>query len=89
MLDWAADEISRLIGEGTPPGEIVVLAPFISDALRFSLLQKLSARGIAAHSHRPSRALRDEPATRCMLTLAKLAHPAFIAQPWIVRPDPR
>ena len=77
MLDWAADEISRLIGEGTPPGEIVVLAPFISDALRFSLLQKLSARGIAAHSHRPSRALRDEPATRCMLTLAKLAHPAW------------
>lgn len=75
MLDWAADEISQLIGKGTPPGEIVVLAPFISDALRFSLLEKLSTRGISAHSHRPSRSLRDEPASRCLLTLAKLVHP--------------
>jgi hypothetical protein len=77
MLDWAADEISQLIAKGTPPGEIVVLAPFISDALRFSLLEKLSVRDISAHSHRPSRALRDEPATRCLLALAKLTHPAW------------
>jgi len=77
MLDWAAEEVRQLIETGIPPGEIMVLAPFISDALRFSLLEKLSARGISAHSHRPSRALRDEPATRCLLTLAKLAHPAW------------
>jgi hypothetical protein len=81
MLDWAADEITRLVAEGTPPGEIVVLAPFISDALRFSLLEKLSARDIPARSHRPSRALRDEPAARCLLTLAKLAHPAWELSP--------
>jgi hypothetical protein len=81
MLDWAADEITRLVAEGMPPGEIVVLAPFISDALRFSLLEKLSARDIPAHSHRPSRALRDEPAARCLLTLAKLAHPVWELSP--------
>jgi len=81
MLDWAADEIGQLIAQGTPPAEIVVLAPFISDALRFSLLEKLSVRDIPAHSHRPSRALRDEPVTRCLLTLAKLAHPAWDLSP--------
>jgi hypothetical protein len=81
MLDWAAGEIMRLVAGGTPPGEIVVLAPFISDALRFSLLEKLAARDIPARSHRPSRALRDEPAARCLLTLAKLAHPAWELSP--------
>jgi hypothetical protein len=81
MLDWTADEIARLVAGGTSPGEIVVLAPFVSDALRFTLLEKLSARSIPARSHRPSRTLRDEPAARCMLTLAKLAHPAWEMPP--------
>jgi hypothetical protein len=75
MLEWASDEIAGLVETGTSPGEIVILAPFISDALRFSLVENLSRRGIPTYSHRPSRALRDEPATRCLLTLAKLAHP--------------
>jgi hypothetical protein len=75
MLDWTADVIARLVAEGTRPGEIVVLTPFVSDALRFTLLEKLSARRIPARSHRPSRSLRDEPAARCLLTLAKLGHP--------------
>jgi hypothetical protein len=81
MLDWATEEISRLVAEGTPPGEIVVLAPFVSDALRFSLLEKLSAQGVPVRSHRPSRALRDEPATRCLLTLSKLAHRDWELEP--------
>jgi hypothetical protein len=82
MLDWVTAEIATLVEkEQTPPGEIVVLSPFVSDALRFSLLDKLSAQGIPALSHRPSRALRDEPAARCLLTLAKLAHPAWGLEP--------
>ncbi len=82
MLDWVTDEVARLMEEeGAPPGEIVILSPFVSDALRFSLLDKLAARGIPARSHRPSRALRDEPAARCLLTLAKLAHPAWGLEP--------
>ena len=52
-----------------------MLAPFLSDALRFSLMQRLD--GIPARSHRPSRALREEPAARCLLTLAQLAHPGW------------
>ncbi|MEA3339965.1 MAG: hypothetical protein U9R15_08370, partial [Chloroflexota bacterium] len=76
MLDWVADEITRLVqDEGVPPAEIVVLAPFLPDVLRFSLMNRLEARKVPARSHRPSRALRDEPATRCLLTLAAIAHP--------------
>jgi hypothetical protein len=82
MLDWAADEIVRLVNEqSVPPGEIVALAPFVGDALRFALLRRLSDRGIPAVSHRPSRALRDEPAARCLLTLLRLAHPGWGVPP--------
>jgi len=43
MLDWITDEIKHLIfDEGLSPGEIVVMAPFLSDALRFSLMTRLS-----------------------------------------------
>lgn len=78
MLDWVAGEIARLVREqAVPPGEIVVLAPFLSDSLRFSLMNRLERLGIPARSHRPSRALRDEPATQCLLTLTALAHPAW------------
>jgi hypothetical protein len=78
MLDWVAGQIARLIFEDqTPPGAIVVLAPFLPDALRFSLIERLERLGIPSHSHRPSRALREEPAAQCLLTLAMLAHPQW------------
>jgi len=76
MLDWVADQINWLVNEEqTPAEEIVVLAPFMSDALRYSLSERLSRRGIPTQSHRPSRALREEPAAHCLLTLAAIAHP--------------
>ena len=82
MLDWVAGEIQRLVTqEGLPPSEIVVLAPYFSDALRFSLSNRLVELEIPWRSHRPSRSLRDEPASHCLLTLAELAHPG-----WDVRP---
>jgi hypothetical protein len=83
MLDWVTECIVELVeGQGIPPGEIVVLAPFLSDALRFSLMERLGDHGILARSHRPSRSLREEPATQCLLTLAALAHPE-----WDIRPS--
>jgi len=78
MLDWMAEEIDRLVyAENVAPGEIVVLAPYLSDALRFALTARLEARGIPTWSHRPSRALREEPATRCLLALGSIAHPGW------------
>ena len=78
MLAWVGDEIAELVhGEGLPPGEIAVLAPFLTGALRFSLTQELQARDIPVRSHRPSRTLREEPATQCLLTIAALCHPGW------------
>ncbi|MDP3047151.1 MAG: hypothetical protein Q8O07_06705, partial [Chloroflexota bacterium] len=78
MVDWAADEISRLITvQGVSPNEIVVLAPFLTDALRFTLTTALDRYGIPVRSHRPSRSLSEEPATRCLLTLAAVGHPEW------------
>ncbi|MGC9469361.1 MAG: UvrD-helicase domain-containing protein [Anaerolineae bacterium] len=78
MLDWVAGEIEALVHNlGVSPGEIVVLAPFLSDALRFSLTNRLAEADVPVRSHRPSRALRDEPATQTLLTLAAVAHPEW------------
>lgn len=82
MVDWVADQVRHLIqDQSAPPGEIVVLAPFLSDVLRFGLMESLEKRGIKTRSHRPSRALRDERAARTLLTLARLAHPHWRLQP--------
>lgn len=78
MLDWVADQVAELVHvRRLPPGEIVVLAPFLSDSLRYALMERLARRGVPYRSHRPSRSLRDEPAARCLLTLAALAHPTW------------
>lgn len=81
MLDWTADTIHHLVADGLPPGEIAVLAPFMTDSLRFSLIQRLEAQGIPARSQRPSRALREEPAVECLLTWAQIAHPEWKLTP--------
>ncbi len=77
MLDWTARQIADLVDDGASPGEIVVLAPFLSDALRYSLMERLTRLGVPARSHRPSRALRDEPPARALLTLVALGHPQW------------
>jgi len=81
MIDGVVDEIAALVEAGTPPGEIVVLAPLLADSLRFELMERLGERGIRTVSHRPSRALRDEPSARAMLTLMALAHPEWNVHP--------
>lgn len=78
MIDWTADHIAQLIHSGDhQPGEIAVLAPFLSDSLRFSLFESFHRKGIEVQTFRPSRSLKDEPAARVMLTLARLAYPEW------------
>ncbi len=82
MLDWVADRIAVLVhDEGVAPGEVAVVAPFVSGGLRFALENRLATHGVAVRSHRPSRALREEPTTLCLLTWAALCHPG-----WRIRP---
>ncbi len=82
MLEWVVERAAGLVEAGTPLSEIVILAPLLPDSLRFSLMNRLEARGIPYRSHRPSRSLREEPAAQALLTLAALAHPA-----WGIRPS--
>jgi superfamily I DNA/RNA helicase len=83
MIDSVIDRIAALLTDGAPPNEIVVLAPFVSDALRFSFVHRMEQRGLPARSHRPSRPLSEEPAAKTMLTLARLAFPG-----WNMLPEP-
>jgi hypothetical protein len=82
MLDWVAEKVAHLVHEqNVSPGQIVIVAPYLSDALRFSLTERLARHDVPARSHRPSRALREEPTARCLLTLASMAHPEWGALP--------
>ncbi|NTU54759.1 MAG: ATP-dependent helicase [Anaerolineales bacterium] len=82
LLDAVVDEIERLTSAfGIPPSEIVILAPYLSDALRFSITHRLEERNIPWRSHRPSRSLHDEPASHALITLAALAHPHWSIHP--------
>jgi hypothetical protein len=82
MLDQIVKRIKSLIeDDGIPPSEIAVLAPYLSDALRFSITNRLEQAGIPWRSHRPSRSLRDEPASKTLLTLSALAHPHWNIHP--------
>ncbi len=74
MLNWACDEVARLVESGIEPRQIVLLAPYLNDSLRFTVMNRLQAAGIPVVSHRPSRAIRDEPAARAMLTLMALVN---------------
>ncbi|MGQ9493393.1 MAG: UvrD-helicase domain-containing protein [Anaerolineae bacterium] len=78
LLRNVVDEVMRLVmDEQVPPGEIAIVAPFVDDALRFALVTELERYGVPVRTHRPSRALREEPAVRCLLTLAQLVHPQW------------
>ena len=77
LIAWVADEVSSLINEGITPSEIVILSPYLSDSIRFLLTAELGKRNIQTTSYRPSRALRDEPVTNCLLTMAALSHPSW------------
>ena len=82
MVDWVARQVDLLVRErDASPNDIAIVAPFMSDALRFGLADGLAQRGVKLRSHRPSRALRDEPAARTLLTLARLAHPHWNMPP--------
>ncbi|MDX1524117.1 MAG: hypothetical protein R3264_20980, partial [Anaerolineae bacterium] len=50
MIEAVISRIADLIESGTSPNDIVVLAPFVSDALRFSFTERMKERGLPARS---------------------------------------
>ena len=84
MIDTVAAETARLVHEeGVAPGQIAIVAPFLSDSLRHAMTRRLEGYGVTVHAYRPSRSLRAEPAVPCLLTLARLAHPAWNLPPTV------
>ncbi len=81
MTNSIVENIHELVMKGASPGDIVILAPFVSDALRFQIQQQLMKFDLTMASHRPSRSLREEPLTHIMLTWAKIAHPHWGLKP--------
>jgi hypothetical protein len=82
LLDTLVEQIHSLLSnDKLPASEAVILAPYLSDALRFAITSRLEARSIPWRTHRPSRSLRDEPASQALLTLAALAHPYWNVHP--------
>ncbi len=82
MLDACVETVRELVEEQQVPAEeIAILAPFMPDTLRFSLVHRLGTLNIPVRTVRPSRSLRDEAYVRCILTLAKLAHPQWELAP--------
>jgi hypothetical protein len=77
MIQWVAEQITLLVERGTSPGEVAIIAPYVSEVMRFAIADRLSQRGIGLHLVRPATPLRDEPVVRALLTLVLLAHPGW------------
>jgi len=83
MIDAVVEQVDQLLNDGISPNEVVVLAPFVSDALRFAFLHGMAERNLPARAHRPSRPLRQEPAAKTVLILTRLVFPE-----WGMLPEP-
>ncbi len=81
LLTWMVAEVEALLKAGTPASKIAIVSPFVSDALRFVLTDRMEDVGIPWISHRPSRAIADEAYNRSLLTLAAIAHPQWEISP--------
>lgn len=75
MLRWVVEHIVELVREGTPPSEIAIIAPYVSEVTRFVIEEELARRDIPLYLLRPAMALRDDPTIRGLLTLVLLGHP--------------
>ncbi len=77
MVEAAGREAASLYFAADLPTSICIVAPFLNDSLSFSLSNCLHRLAIPHRTHRPSHPLLSDPAARCLLALAKLAHPGW------------
>jgi len=77
MVHWIVERVAALVGEGTPPGEIAIIAPYVSEVMRFAIEDGLREHDIPIYLLRPSTMMRDDPVVRALLVLVLLAHPEW------------
>ncbi len=85
MLRQCVEMVNSLVREGAVPGQIVVLAPYLSSAMGFAIQQELGAAGIPSRLLRPSISLLENPIIQQLTTLAQLAHPVWTPAPDMFR----
>ncbi|MBE0685706.1 MAG: hypothetical protein IH585_06870 [Anaerolineaceae bacterium] len=83
MIDLVVNQIDEKIKQGVDPGKIAILAPFVSNALRFQIQQRMNDNNIKLVTHRPSRSLREESITHSLISWTKLAYPEWGLSPSI------
>ncbi len=76
------EELTRQIEElrVEPGGEdksIAILAPYVSDSLRFSLSHHLQSIGLQISLRKPSSSLNQDPVIKTLIILSKFAHPSW------------
>lgn len=82
MVEKVCEVILKLVKDNqVAPQEIAILTPYLSDSLRYALNNRLQQSNIPTRSIRPSRSLFDEPAARCLVNLARIAHPQWGSLP--------
>jgi hypothetical protein len=81
MIAGVCSQIQDLIySQEAKPGDIVILSPYLSDALNFSLSNGLKTMNIPNRSSRPSQMYINDPSIRAFFTFAKMAHPQWDLQ---------
>ena len=81
MISSICDQIKELIdSQKARPGEIVILSPYLSDALNFSISTVLESLSVPNRSSRPSQMYINDPKIRAFFTFAKMAHPHWQLQ---------
>ena len=77
LISETCKKVRKLIDEGIQPRDIVILSPYLSDSLKFSMTEKLKSLDVATITSRPSRMYINAPEIKALLIFAKLSHPIW------------
>ena len=78
LLRTTSQHLLRTVREqGVPPEEIAIIAPGLDEIGRYTLIEMLSAQGIAVAPVNEQRPLISDPTVRSLLTLMALVYPGI------------
>jgi hypothetical protein len=73
MIESVVERVQELcLEKHIPPNQIVMVVPYLGDALRLALVSRLENLNISHYEYRPSRALAEEPWIQAILTLMRV-----------------
>ena len=81
MITNLVPALTDLLDDGLLPSQIAIIAPYLDEALRYSLTEALREAGIPYYLLRRRSSPREEPRIRAWLTWLALAHPDWGSKP--------